>query len=90
MTGASGLLSIQLRVDSVAAVERFCDALQRFLMTVSWGGYESLIFPVACVFTAGAPLHRLGGLPLSVVRLSIGLEEADVLIADLDHALGGI
>lgn len=87
LCGASGLLSIQLRADSVAAVERFCDALQRFLMTVSWGGYESLIFPVACVFPAGAPLFPPGGLPLSVVRLSIGLEEAHVLIADLDQAL---
>jgi len=42
MRGASGLLTIQLRVADVAAVARFCDALKRFLMTVSWGGYESL------------------------------------------------
>jgi cystathionine beta-lyase/cystathionine gamma-synthase len=85
--GASGLLTIELDAPDVAAVERFCDGLTRFLMTVSWGGYESLAFPVCAVFPANAPLHPPAGLPLSLVRLSIGLEEADVLIADLDEAL---
>ncbi|HEY0180907.1 MAG TPA: PLP-dependent transferase, partial [Dokdonella sp.] len=87
LRGASGLLTIDLDVDGVAAVERFCDALQRFLMTVSWGGYESLAFPVCAVFPADAPLRSGSGVPLSLVRLSIGLEDADVLIADLDAAL---
>ena len=85
--GASGLLTIELDAPDVAAVERFCNGLRRFLMTVSWGGYESLAFPVCAVFAADAPLHPRTGLPLSMVRLSIGLEEADVLIADLQQAL---
>ena len=89
MRGASGLMTLQLRVDDVSGVERFCDALERFLMTVSWGGYESLLFPVCAVHPAAAPLET-GGLPLSLVRLSIGLEEPDVLIADLEHALAAI
>jgi cystathionine beta-lyase/cystathionine gamma-synthase len=90
MRGGSGLLTIQLRVDDTGAVERFCNALQRFLMTVSWGGYESLLFPVCAVYPAGAPIDARGGLPLSLVRLSIGLEEPEVLIADLDQALAAI
>lgn len=91
MRGASGLLTVELRVDDVAAVERFCAALKRFLMTVSWGGYESLLFPVAAVYPQNAPLHPPGGgLPLSLVRLSIGLEEPDVLIADLQQAFAAI
>jgi cystathionine beta-lyase/cystathionine gamma-synthase len=90
MHGASGLLTVQLRVDDVAGVERFCDALKRFLMTVSWGGYESLMFPVCAVSPAQAPIENPGGLPLSLVRLSIGLEEPDVLIADLEQALAAI
>lgn len=87
LRGASGLMSIELDVDDVAAVERFCDGLKRFLMTVSWGGYESLAMPVCAVFPAGASLHPAGALPLNLVRLSIGLEDADALIADLDQAL---
>jgi cystathionine beta-lyase/cystathionine gamma-synthase len=87
LRGASGLLTLELDAPDVAAVERFCDGLERFLMTVSWGGYESLAFPVAAVYPAGAPLQPPGGLPLNLVRLSVGLEEPDVLIGDLEQAL---
>jgi cystathionine beta-lyase/cystathionine gamma-synthase len=58
-------------------------------MTVSWGGYESLALPVCAVFPAGAPV-RATPIPLSLVRLSIGLEDADDLIADLDQALAQV
>ena len=85
--GASGLLTIELDAPDIAAVERFCDGLKRFLMTVSWGGYESLAFPVCAVFAKDAPLRTSHGVPLSLVRLSIGLEEPEVLIADLEQAL---
>ena len=84
------MLSIELDVTGVAAVERFCDALKRFLMTVSWGGYESLAFPLCAVFPADTPMRSPSTLPLSLVRLSIGLEDADVLIADLEQALAAI
>ncbi len=85
--GASGLVTIELAAADVPAVERFCDSLRRFLMTVSWGGYESLLFPVAAVHPAASPLTPAGALPLNLVRLSIGLEEPGVLIGDLDQAL---
>jgi len=88
LRGASGLMTIELDASDVAAVERFCDGLDRFLMTVSWGGYESLAFPVAAVYPASAPLQAPGGgAALNFVRLSIGLEEPEVLIRDLDQAL---
>ncbi|KAB2900612.1 MAG: aminotransferase class V-fold PLP-dependent enzyme [Dokdonella sp.] len=87
LRGASGLLTIELDVTGVAQVERFCDALTRFLMTVSWGGYESLAFPLCAVFPRDTALHTATGTNLALVRLSIGLEEADVLIADLEQAL---
>ena len=90
MRGASGLLTISVRADDVAGVERFCKAIKRFLMTVSWGGYESLMFPVCVVYPPEAPLRPPGALSLSLVRLSIGLEEADVLITDLEQALASI
>ncbi|MBS0589162.1 MAG: aminotransferase class V-fold PLP-dependent enzyme [Proteobacteria bacterium] len=91
MRGASGLLTVVLRAADVAGVERFCNALQRFLMTVSWGGYESLQFPVCAVYPAGAPLMPPGGgAGLNCVRLSVGLEEPEVLIADLSQALDAV
>jgi cystathionine beta-lyase/cystathionine gamma-synthase len=85
--GASGLVTIELDAADVPAIERFCDSLRRFLMTVSWGGYESLLFPVAAVHPVSSPLTPAGALSLNLVRLSIGLEEPDVLIGDLDQAL---
>ncbi|MEO7433792.1 MAG: aminotransferase class V-fold PLP-dependent enzyme [Dokdonella sp.] len=90
LRGASGLVTIELDVVDVAAIERFCDALTRFLMTVSWGGFESLAFPVCAVFPQDTPLLSPNGTALSLVRLSIGLEDADVLIADLARALAQI
>ena len=87
LRGSSGLLTLELDASDVASVERFCNSLKRFLMTVSWGGYESLLFPVAAVHPADAPLHPPGALPLNLVRLSIGLEEPSVLIRDLEAAL---
>jgi len=87
LRGSSGLLTLELDARDVASVERFCDSLKRFLMTVSWGGYESLLFPVAAVHPADSPLNPPGALPLNLVRLSIGLEEPSVLIRDLEAAL---
>jgi cystathionine beta-lyase/cystathionine gamma-synthase len=87
LRGASGLVTVQLDAADTASVERFCNALQRFLLTVSWGGYESLAFPVCAVHPAGAPLHPPGVAGLDLVRLSIGLEDPAVLVADLAQAL---
>lgn len=88
MRGGSGLLSVAIRCEDVSGVERFCDALRRFLMSISWGGYESLACPIAAFLPAGAPISaKSGHVPANLVRLSIGLEEPDVLIADLAQAL---
>ncbi|MCE5232352.1 MAG: aminotransferase class I/II-fold pyridoxal phosphate-dependent enzyme [Mizugakiibacter sp.] len=88
MRGASGLLSVAIRCDDVCGVERFCDALRRFLLSVSWGGYESLACPTAAFLPAATrTTPKPGHVPANLVRLSIGLEEADVLIADLAQAL---
>jgi cystathionine beta-lyase/cystathionine gamma-synthase len=85
MSGACGLLTIVLKATVYEEVQRFCELLQHILMAVSWGGYESLIVPKcaglpAAQFNAAAPEHRM-------IRLYVGLEEADYLIADLQQAL---
>ena len=88
LKAGNGLLSIELDCD-LAGVDRFCDALQRFEMAASWGGYESLCFPVAGV-RDWRGYENQATVPVTLVRLSIGLESADVLIADFAQALAHV
>ena len=88
MTGCGGLITIELKADDKPAVMRFVEAIDKFLMAVSWGGYESLMIP-------SITFHDMPGMPDSpipwtYVRLYIGLEDADYLIEDLGQALGMI
>lgn len=76
----TGQFSIELNTDEVEKVERFCNSLKRFLLSVSWGGYESLIFP-ALAISGPHPFSP------SLIRFYTGLEDAGVLIADLKQAL---
>lgn len=87
MKRCAGLMSIRVDAADVAAVERFCDSLKRFLLAVSWGGYESLQFPTAAVVDPDAPS---GELPWDLVRLYVGLEDPDELIRDLGQALAKV
>jgi cystathionine beta-lyase/cystathionine gamma-synthase len=85
MKQGGGLFSVVLKANSVSQIETFCNALKRFLMAVSWGGHESLVFPVAATLKKGAydpqtPGHNL-------VRFYIGLEDPEVLIEDIENAL---
>lgn len=84
MKQGGGLLSIVIDAKDEAAVERFCDNLKLFLMATSWGGYESLIFPM-CALAASKSFEN--PLPWNLVRLYIGLEDPEVLIEDLKQAL---
>jgi cystathionine beta-lyase len=89
MCMSGGLLSFAPRCEDTGAVERFCDALKRFLLSVSWGGYESLACPSAAFHPPGTKVEAAvpGMPPPHLVRLSIGLEDPDVLTADLAQAL---
>ena len=84
MKQGGGLLSVVLNVEKEADVEKFCDNLKRFLMATSWGGYESLVFPL-CALAASKSFEN--PLPWNMIRFYIGLEDADVLIEDLKQAL---
>ena len=71
---------------------RFLDALQVIKLAVSLGGTESLISHPASTTHSGVPKatrDRLG-VTDSLVRISIGIEDSDDLIADLDQALAAI
>lgn len=84
-TGSNGMLSVSLKLDR-AAGRRFVDALQLFGIGFSWGGYESL---VQWVEPEGLAPHVYAQAVrgLAVVRLHVGLEAVDDLIADLEQAL---
>lgn len=80
--GGSGLFSFRLKTRALDRVVAFTDALRLFKRAVSWGGYESLVFPDAVRYTGDVPQDRVG-----LVRLHIGLETSADLIQDLDRAL---
>ena len=78
--GSSGLFSFELRGAGRETRARFIDSLELFGIGYSWGGYESLVLPVDPVRTVStAPADNL-------VRLHVGLEGVDDLIADLESA----
>ena len=88
MGGACGLLTFIIKAENIETVELFCESLKHIMMAVSWGGYESLIIPRCAgiapgAFTANFTEHRM-------LRLYVGLEEADYLIKDLDQAFAQI
>lgn len=82
---AGGLFSVVFQpCHSAAQIDAFVDALQLFKIGYSWGGPVSLAVPYD-VQSMRSPSHwpHAGGL----VRLAIGLEDADDLIADLRQAM---
>ncbi|NIE73381.1 cystathionine beta-lyase [Pantoea sp. Ap-967] len=78
--GASGLFGVVLQPVPDAALHAFLDSLQLFAQGASWGGFESLIRIAHAQRTFPPALPR-GHL----LRLHVGLEAVDDLIADLDQ-----
>ena len=84
LSGYSGTFSFELADDRFEHVLRVIDALRVFRIGVSWGGVESLVIS-PCRAGNRARLQEQG-IPAGLIRLSVGLEGADVLIADLAQA----
>ena len=82
--GASGLFSIVLQPGPAGAVAAFLDDLRLFGLGYSWGGFESLAIPFDATPHRTAGRHEPGG---PTVRLHIGLEDVDDLMADLAAGL---
>lgn len=88
MSGACGLLTFMIKAELPGTIETFCESLKHFLMAVSWGGHESLILPKCAgmkpeAFDAQNIGHRS-------LRIYVGLEDADYLIADLQSGFEAI
>lgn len=83
-SGATGLFSFVLKRGRRADTAALIDSLAHFGIGFSWGGYESLALPVELT---GIRTATDTPLPGPIIRLSIGLEDPDDLIADLDAGL---
>jgi cystathionine beta-lyase len=79
-TGASGLFSIVLQPVAKARIDAMLDGMRLFAMGWSWGGFESLIIPIYPERARTATRWNAGG---PCLRLAIGLEDPEDLIADL-------
>lgn len=86
-SGAAGPFTIEMAPCSEAAFARFIDSLSLFSLGTSWGGFESLVMPAVPhhlrALAAPADAPRL-------VRLHIGLEDAQDLCEDLHAAIAAM
>ncbi|MCZ2850081.1 cystathionine gamma-synthase [Modestobacter sp. VKM Ac-2978] len=85
MSGFGGMISFRLKAGEEAAL-RVCERAQLFTLAESLGGVESLIehpHRMTHASAAGSPLE----VPADLVRLSVGIEDVEDLLADLDQAL---
>ena len=90
MRDFGGMLSFELKDDSIEAAKKVLSSTKLFSLAESLGGVESLINHPASMTHASIPREKriANGLSDTLIRLSIGVEDADDLIADLDKALG--
>lgn len=91
MSGPGGLITFELK-GGIDAARRLLNATQIFLLAVSLGGVESLIQHPASMTHASMPaeIRQKAGITDGLIRLSVGIEDANDLISDLKQALAQI
>jgi cystathionine beta-lyase/cystathionine gamma-synthase len=87
MTGFGGMVSVEL--GTLERAKRFVEGTRVFALAESLGGVESLVGHPASMTHASVPreMREAMGLSDGLVRLSVGIEDVEDLIADLDQAL---
>lgn len=90
MRGFGGMISFTLKNDSIDAANEVLKKTELFALAESLGGVESLIGHPATMTHASIPREDRvkNGLVDSLIRLSVGIEDVDDLIADLNSAIG--
>lgn len=86
-TGYTGLISFLPRA-SEQGIREMIPKLHYFEFGPSWGGFESLIVDPGVGISEEA--SQATGIPRGLLRISVGLESVDSLIADLDQALNSL
>ncbi len=90
MNGFGGMISFELKNDNPENVKRVLSSTHLFSLAESLGGVESLINHPASMTHASIPKEERikNGLSDGLIRLSVGIEDADDLIEDLNKAIG--
>ena len=90
MRDFGGMISFELKNDSVEEAKRVLSSTHLFSLAESLGGVESLINHPASMTHASIPREERvkNGLSDSLIRLSVGIEDAEDLIEDLKKAIG--
>ncbi len=90
MRGFGGMISFTLKSDSLEEATEVLKKTELFALAESLGGVESLIGHPATMTHASIPREQRiqNGLVDSLIRLSVGIEDVDDLIADLAQAIG--
>ncbi len=90
MHGFGGMISFELKNDDVAEAKHVLSSTHLFSLAESLGGVESLINHPASMTHASIPREERikNGLSDALIRLSVGIEDADDLIEDLNKAIG--
>ncbi|WP_132998968.1 cystathionine gamma-synthase [Luteimonas arsenica] len=88
MDGGGGIVSVRLK-GGYEGAQRFCERLELFTLAESLGGVESLVNHPAVMTHASVPAERRAALGMGddLVRLSVGVESIDDLVADVLQAL---
>jgi len=89
MKDFGGMISFELKNDTIETARKLLSSTHLFSLAESLGGVESLINHPASMTHASIPREERikNGLSDTLIRLSVGIEDADDLIADLDHAI---
>ena len=89
MKSFGGMISFELKNDSMEAARKLLSSTHLFSLAESLGGVESLINHPASMTHASIPREERikNGLSDTLIRLSVGIEDADDLIADLEQAM---
>jgi cystathionine beta-lyase/cystathionine gamma-synthase len=90
MRGFGGMMSFTLKDDSIAAATKVLSSTKIFSLAESLGGVESLINHPASMTHASIPREQriANGLADGLIRLSVGIEDVEDIIADLAQAIG--
>ncbi len=88
LSGRSGLLSVEF--ERSVNIEKLVDQLKHFSLGVSWGGFESLVLPSKVSLAQKGEQNSLQRfkVPDTIIRMSLGLEDAEDLWKDFAGALG--
>jgi len=89
MRDFGGMISFELKDDSIEETRRVLSSTKLFALAESLGGVESLINHPASMTHASIPREERmkNGLRDALIRLSVGIEDAEDLVADLDNAI---